>query len=386
MGCGASARRRGSRVADASAARRESLGRKRRSSITSPWFLRQLGGVIVDTDATPHSNPVYCVRWTPCGRFIMSTSRDGSVTLWSSEFGYKLRGWQAHKGHALSCAISPLKDVFVSTSDDKTARVWPLNHSGDPLTLSGHSNKVYCCDFTKSTQQVLTCSMDHYLKLWDVSTGSAISTLAGHSKAVFSCSCLSDTAFASGGDDRVIRLWDSRQKDPTASLDGHSKTVWCVRGMESDPNYCLSTGMDSDVREWDLRTRRSVSTFSGHKAPVHVCAYSSDGKNIVSAGRDSHIFVWGRDTGEIVERIRGHDCAIYGAAVFEDQLATCALDETIRIWQLPGSEALKQSAAGLDLEFDLQWEEEPSPCGDDPWAGVGEDSPTERAASPRDNA
>eukprot|EP01065_Artemidia_motanka_P034928 TRINITY_DN42910_c0_g1_i1.p1 TRINITY_DN42910_c0_g1~~TRINITY_DN42910_c0_g1_i1.p1 ORF type:complete len:387 (+),score=54.09 TRINITY_DN42910_c0_g1_i1:80-1240(+) len=366
MGCGATMPRR--QVAETAAPPRP---RPRVPAVLSHHFLLQIGDLPAsETDTgypAPH-NPVYNVRWSPCGGFLISSARDGNVSLWSAAHGYRVRQFNAHRGFALSCTYSPLGNMFASTSDDRTAKIWNVESDEDrPVrVLAGHEHKVYASDFSADGSKLVTASMDRLLKMWDVETGTCTRNFVGHDKSVFSCACPHGDLIISGGDDRCVRVWDWRaQSSMIRVLPGHTKTVWSVRGLPGGES-ALSTGMDADVRDWDLGSGRCRQVFEGHKAPVHFACYYADGQAVASAGRDMHVRLWNRSTGECADRITGHEAAVYGGDVREDRIASCSLDETIRIWKLGEGFATPAGDAGLDLEFDFDIADDPAD-GEDPW-------------------
>lgn len=57
-----------------------------------------------------------------------------------------------------------------------------------------------------------------------------------------------------------------------------------------------STGVDKNVRRWDIRTGQEIARRTGHQdAVVGGLALSKDGKRAVTGGDDTVALVWGFD-------------------------------------------------------------------------------------------
>eukprot|EP01062_Namystynia_karyoxenos_P021440 TRINITY_DN18156_c0_g1_i1.p1 TRINITY_DN18156_c0_g1~~TRINITY_DN18156_c0_g1_i1.p1 ORF type:complete len:386 (+),score=75.23 TRINITY_DN18156_c0_g1_i1:101-1258(+) len=380
MGCGAASQRRA--LADTAAVEgHKARGKNRPHVPLSRHHLVQMGAGGASEEP---GTAVYCVRWSPCARYLLSSHRDGKLVLWNAADGRRLRYWAEHRGFALSCAYSPLGGLVASTCDDKTAKIWNVDSSASAAlcTLTGHEHKVYSAEFSPDGRNLLTGSMDRLVKVWDVETQKCFGDLRGHEKSVFTCCCPRPDVAVSGGDDKVVRLWDWRTGKTTHQLAGHIKTVWSVRANEAGTEV-LSSGMDCEVRDWDLATGRA-RVLEGHRAPVHVVAYLHDGQSVLSAGRDSQIRLWDRASGEVTERVTGHSAAVYGAAVSGDLVASCSLDETIRTWYVPApaADSITPGCAPaaedeLDLDFDFHIAD---PDGSDPWGATSDRGAEDKAA------
>lgn len=115
------------------------------------------------------------------------------------------------------------------------------------------------------------------------------------------------------------------------------KHVGPISGVATYKRYIATTGYDNQVILWNAANRRPLArAFHDHLA--NQCSFSHDGKLLVSAGSDYSARIWEIPTMQLKAALVGHtddvDTAVFSP---DDQLiATCALDRTIKIFDLTG--------------------------------------------------
>ena len=77
------------------------------------------------TSYQPHSDECRSVRHSPCGRWLLTGSYDGSVCL-GEEGGAEWVEVAQHEDKVVQARWHPSGEVFASTSSDKTACFWSL--------------------------------------------------------------------------------------------------------------------------------------------------------------------------------------------------------------------------------------------------------------------
>lgn len=68
---------------------------------------------------------------------------------------------------------------------------------------------------------------------------------------------------ATGSQDASIRLWDVATRRTRATLTGHTGWVWAV-AFSPDRRTLASGSDDRTVRMWDVPARRELATVTGH--------------------------------------------------------------------------------------------------------------------------
>ena len=101
--------------------------------------------------------------------------------------------------------------------------------------------------------------------------------------------------------------------------------------------YVATAGYDNQVILWDASQRQAIARGL-HDHLVNHCAFSTDGSLIVSASSDYSARIWEVPSLRLKASLIGHsddvDMAVFSP---DDKLvATCALDRTIRVFDLTG--------------------------------------------------
>ncbi|KAL6066503.1 Telomerase protein component 1 [Balamuthia mandrillaris] len=356
------------------------------------------------------SKEVLCCSFTRDGKYLASGGEDGELKLWhasalasgshlSSSSPYRvLRG---HTAAVSGCNFSPCGRFLVTTSYDKTAVVWDISGSTSRQysVLIGHTKIVNACSFSMDGELIATAGQDKTVKIWDKS-GTLQTTLAVHSDNVFSCQFSNkDRILLTGSWDKTIIAWDVRTpRSPRllATIGGHghfvnsvafsSSNEWIASGsvdmsaklfdassllharfssvgtpatLSNDEqkkkhkkmiralHFCsakdiLATGSwDKTVKIW-TKDGRLLSTISGHAKRVNACRFSPDGSKLASGSMDSTLKVWDTDTGDELITLNGHSLNVFCCAFSHNgqYLVSGSADKTLRLWDVESGDTL----------------------------------------------
>ena len=333
-----------------------------------------------------HTKRVTGAEYSPDGKYVLTTSDDGTARLWDASTKNTVQELRAEQGVITYSTFSPDGKLIVTTASDGTARVWDGNTGQLQRELRHHTDSVARAAFSPDSIFIVTVGEDKTVCLWKTSSGELIRQLTGHSGLVNGVAFSPDkTHFATESDDGTGRIWNVNNTDsielsgltgPNAAIafspDGkllateggpdteggvnllgdYPVTVWdvgtgkvkftisgheqAITGITFSPNgrFIVTTSGDSTGRVWGNGDGRLISVLRGHTGSVSRAVFSLDGRFIVTASRDNTARVWDAQTFQSLATLRGHSLPVNGAAFSPDTklLVTASDDKTARIW------------------------------------------------------
>lgn len=159
------------------------------------------------------------------GNFVVSSSVDGSIKLWSLEsIEEEKKGKDAKKR--------------------KTTRI--VSEFSAPVTYEGHGASVPSVIF--EGQSIHSVSWDHSFRHWEVESKSCVQIW--NCDAAFNGLDKSQQMFATSHSDSFIRFWESSSTVPVLKINQKDHFAHCVKFVSSFEVAALSS---TGLRMWDLR-------------------------------------------------------------------------------------------------------------------------------------
>lgn len=236
-----------------------SLSQGENDTSQNEQMLGKSGGKRQYTLFQGHSGPVYAASFCPVGDFILSSSADSTIRLWSTKLNANLVCYKGHNYPVWDVQFSPMGHYFASSSHDRTARVWSMDRIQPLRIMAGHLSDVDCVQWHANCNYIATGSSDKTVRLWDVQSGECVRVFVGHRGMILSLSMSPDGRYmASGDEDGTIMMWDLSSGRCVTPLVGHTSCVWSL-AFSSEGSILASGSADCTVKLWDVNTSTKVS-------------------------------------------------------------------------------------------------------------------------------
>lgn len=298
---------------------------------------------------------------SPDGRRVLSASVAG-LHAWNLDFTHAERTWNAHTNIA-SCGLFLDGGRVLATGGwDQVVNLWDVRKGIAIATCKGHKNGIRCLAVLNDGKTLVSGGEDKTIKLWDWATGAEKATLQGNTGIVYALAVSPDgkTLASGGGNHREavpgeLILWDIEAGKPRKTIAGIEHAVM---SLAYSPDGTLLAGSVSSglLKVWDAKTGELRKTFAmAHVRPV---AFSPDGKLLIAAGGKApsangpgaaRVRVWDTVTWKERPALQGHNHVIFSVSASPDGVAVASAGEdgTVKLWSMPGAQALSPSAVPL---------------------------------------
>lgn len=212
-----------------------------------------------------HSGPVYSATFSPLGDFLLSSSADSTIRLWSTKLNANLVCYKGHNYPVWDVQFSPVGHYFASSSHDRTARIWSMDRILPLRIMAGHLSDVDCVQWHVNCNYIATGSSDKTVRLWDVQSGECVRIFIGHRSMVLSLAMSPDGRYmASGDEDGTIMMWDLSTGRCVTPLMGHTSCVWTL-AFSCEGSLLASGSADCTVKLWDVTSSTKVPKTEENK-------------------------------------------------------------------------------------------------------------------------
>eukprot|EP00048_Salpingoeca_helianthica_P006927 m.104473 g.104473 ORF g.104473 m.104473 type:complete len:442 (-) comp14176_c0_seq3:24-1349(-) len=335
-----------------------------------------------------HAGPVYCVQYSPCGRFLLSGSFDKTARLWDAIQQREISVLGAHSMPVADLSWHLDSKHVATGSLDGTVRLWQTDvgltseHACDGMVqvvayvptephvcLAGTSRGTVAVIDPRQERAALAIRNDcmvtslypyrgdrffisgdahGHIKTWDLRQEQSIEVVnngpkpspVAHITVSRGQNYFEEGRFmAVNGYDSVLRVFDRGGMPPTSRLEfhrsvqGHTVQNWPIRsnffhGAEHQLSSKLvlprDPGSDAAAGEADQTSDQPVSVDSSLL--------------LASGSADHNVFLYdvgGREESSgPLQVLSGHHDRVYGVHFHpkEPFLASCSADATVRLW------------------------------------------------------
>ncbi len=291
------------------------------------------------------------IAWSPDGRLIASSSRDGVVYVWDVAENKTIGRLQNDSG-VDSIAWAPDGQRLAVGCQKGGFRVWAVASNKILGTFGdGNEGEVLCLAWS-ANGNALASGQGEILRVWNTETWKSrqIAQAGGHFWDLTWSP--DDRALAAACTDNRVRLWTTADLGSYRTLEGHSEGVTNV-AFSPDGQVLASASEDQTVRIWAADTGQELVVLEGHTRAVTSVSFSSGGAFLASKSQDKTVRLWRRDNWSTVATFNeptDNECVFFATIAFHPKrnnvLATFGENDTvIRIWELDRDRLLSQRAA-----------------------------------------
>lgn len=211
-------------------------------------------------------------------------------------------------------------------------------------TMPGHTEAILHVSYSPDGQNLASGGGDTSVRFWDVNTCLPKLTCTQHKDHVLCTAWSPDGRFFASADKRgTLIIWDPHQKrkrvNKEKSLKGQSSSepLWIksqahkqyISALSWEPLHLnqgrgeriITASKDGTCKIWNVRTKQSLVTLSGHTDSVEAVKWGGEGF-VYTASRDRTIKVWttkdGDVLGKLVRTLKGHGHRINTLALSSD--------------------------------------------------------------------
>lgn len=294
-----------------------------------------------------HVGPASTVAYTPDGRTIVSSGKDGAIKFWDARPFQEPKWLQGHTDFVRALAIFPDGRRVVSTGRDGTIRIWDALTGEQTDQMEGHGFVDQELALSCDGRLLASGGLDGCIRIHDVESGATVRKIdRAHSQVTGVAFSPDGREIASVGDDGVCRVWDTHDGTRLGQMNLAEGRLWDVAFSHSGDRI-ITGGDGRSIHMFDRRELNEVGVFSGHEDYVLRATFSPDDRLIASASADGTVRVWDADTGLMLHVLRGHEGVVQSVAFLSDgfRLISGGYDHVLNIWD-PGSGLLALTLRG----------------------------------------
>lgn len=201
-----------------------------------------------------HSGAVYGLSFSPDNKYLVSSSEDKTVRLWSMDTYTSLVSYKGHNHPVWDVAFNPFGHYFATASHDQTARLWSCDHIYPLRIFAGHLSDVDTIGWHPNGTYFVTGSSDKTCRMWDINKGTSVRVFPGHTGPV-TCTTISPDGrwLATAGEDSLIHVFDIGSGHRLKTMKGHGKCSIYSLAFSKEGSVLVSAGSDNSVRVWDVK-------------------------------------------------------------------------------------------------------------------------------------
>ena len=271
-----------------------------------------------------HENAVEKIIVSPCGKWILTASKDQSIKIWDSTTYCVHRTLKGHKHWVSDIAISPDGCRIVSASWDTTIKIWSFDTGLEEFSLATGDDPVSAIVLHPDGSLLIGGTIKGDLMIWDLEKRMVKRAFRAHDQSIEALGLTPNgQSFLSVSNDQKLKKWDIDTGGLIFSLEGYENTAspaqagsdeerLFIRQMSNegmtdivvthDGQHAITGALNGYISIWDIKGRHLESNFKNSTSGISAVCISADGKYIAAATglphyqSDNSVRLWATDT------------------------------------------------------------------------------------------
>ncbi|KAL1739046.1 WD40-repeat-containing domain protein [Schizophyllum fasciatum] len=114
-----------------------------------------------------HTGPIFVVRFSPDGKYVLSASLDSTVGLWDVANKRLVRQYHTHTDSCLD-VVWISSDTFASCGADAAVHILRIDGPSVIKELLGHRTEINQIKVNSTSTRLASCSDDRTARIWDI--------------------------------------------------------------------------------------------------------------------------------------------------------------------------------------------------------------------------
>jgi serine/threonine protein kinase/WD40 repeat protein len=284
-----------------------------------------------------------CVRFSPDGNLIATTSHDGFLQLWDAATG-ELRATMAEPQRAElnGACFSPDGKILAVASNRRRVLLYDVEQGSLIAMLEGGHNKwVADVDFSPAGDVLASVGADGQIILWDWQRREKRKSIVAYDKELRAIRFIADGRLAVVAEEwGAPRIWDLESDRVVSSLsmktprEGDSKIWPRTLALSHDRNRLAVAHVNGGFRLWDISNPSDPQLIKAHDDGSCRAVDFIDSDRIAVGYDDQLVQVWSLHTDQPPRLLRGHQLQLTCGSCSPDGklIAAGSRDGTVRIW------------------------------------------------------